>query len=224
MSRQIFIFFGPPGSGKGSLSQKCIQQLGWKQLSTGALCRKHIAEKTSIGLKIQNAISGGGLIDDSLIIQMVQNWLSVNNDQQKIILDGFPRTLKQAQSLQAFLLQQPEEYILTIVKLAIDDHQVISRLMNRLTCSNNECQLVYSAIADSGLAPFKEGICNVCCSALEKRADDEAASLKNRLKTYHQHAGAMVDFFNENDYTIISLEGMGKPEDIFGSLLMAIAD
>lgn len=101
---KIFIFIGPPGSGKGSLSSLCTQKFGWKQLSTGNLCIKHIANETSIGKKIDFAIKSGKLIEDDLITQMITEWFtnqSVNS--LAVILDGYPRTVEQARFFDDFI-------------------------------------------------------------------------------------------------------------------------
>ena len=92
---RIVLFVGPPGSGKGTLSQKCVQELGWKQISTGDLCRAHIANETEIGKKIDFAIKSGKLVDDGLISQMVFEWFSEQkNGPHTVILDGYPRTVQ----------------------------------------------------------------------------------------------------------------------------------
>src|SRR5438105_2140053 len=95
----IFIFLGPPGSGKGSVSRLCIKDLGWVQLSTGNLCRKHIAKQTEIGKEIDFAIKSGKLVSDDLITNMVLEWFQKDfDDSHTVILDGYPRTIMQAQA------------------------------------------------------------------------------------------------------------------------------
>ena len=102
--KNLIVFMGPPGAGKGSLSQLCVDEFGWVQLSTGFLCRKHIAAQTTIGRQIDFFIKSGKLVDDSLIVDMVEEWLAEQIDQQRgVILDGFPRSVVQAQALDEIL-------------------------------------------------------------------------------------------------------------------------
>ena len=94
---RVILFIGPPGSGKGTLSQKCVQKLGWQQISTGDLCRRHIAKQTEIGKSIDFAIKSGKLVSDGLISQMVFDWFRQENiESDVVILDGYPRTVNQA--------------------------------------------------------------------------------------------------------------------------------
>ena len=99
-NQQLVIFIGPPGAGKGSISQLCVQAFGWKQLSTGYLCRKHINEQTEIGKEIDFSIKSGKLVSDRLIVTLVEQWLAdPSQHESPIILDGFPRNIAQAEAL-----------------------------------------------------------------------------------------------------------------------------
>ena len=102
--RDIIVFIGPPGSGKGTLSGLCVKELGWVQISTGNLCRKHIADKTKIGQEIDFAIKSGKLVSDNLITDMIIDWFKHVGDQVRtVVLDSYPRTVAQAQALTSFL-------------------------------------------------------------------------------------------------------------------------
>ncbi|MDZ4153972.1 adenylate kinase family protein, partial [Methylicorpusculum sp.] len=120
--RDLFLFIGPPGSGKGTLADACVKSLNWKQLSTGNLCRQHIAEQTEIGKHIDFAIKSGKLVSDSLIVAMVHDWFSrYLAEHNTVILDGFPRTVPQAQELSALLEQSFSAAQLQIIQLAVSD-------------------------------------------------------------------------------------------------------
>ena len=194
---QIFIFIGPPGAGKGTLSQLCVNRLGWVQLSTGNLCRKHIALQTVIGKQIDFAIKSGKLIDDSLMTSMVIDWLTNQCDMKKnIILDGFPRTLEQAKLLHNVLMKDSKlQTKFSVVRLAIDDSTVVNRLTGRSICKNNDCQKVYSLHFTAGLTPRVNGLCDECSSPLIKRVDDEESAVKDRLISYHKHASDLINFY-----------------------------
>lgn len=200
--KNVFIFIGPPGSGKGSLSQQCIKKLGWNQLSTGALCRKHINEKTEIGKKIDFAIKSGKLVSDELVVAMVQEWLLDNAQSfNALILDGFPRTVAQAEALHKLLFEKVDSYRLNIIKLFISDETVIKRISGRLVCKNNDCQTVYSEFCNI-LGPSQPMTCDNCMDDLIRRNDDALAAVQDRLKTYHLHEKKLIEFYDKNGFVI----------------------
>ncbi len=170
--KDLIVFIGPPGAGKGSLSQLCTSQFGWMQLSTGFLCRKHIAEQTPIGKQIDFSMKSGKLVDDALIVQMVEEWLVAHaSEYHGIILDGFPRTVTQAQALAALLSKKVPFCRLNVVRLTACDTTIVERLASRFVCENKDCQKVYS-VADGALQPHKMGKCDDCSSSLVRRSDD----------------------------------------------------
>ncbi len=202
----VFVFVGPPGSGKGSLSQLCAKKLGWKQFSTGNLCRKHIGEGTQIGKEIDFIIKSGKLISDSLISKMVEEWFTGRLGQfSVVILDGYPRTIAQARALNELLKTKFVSLRLHVVRFFISDEQVIVRLGGRYTCQNKECQAVYSLIKGSSLAPQKNMSCDVCSVSLERRKDDGAVAVQERLKGYYKHEQALLDFYKESGQMVHEL-------------------
>ncbi len=195
-SRNVFVFIGPPGAGKGALSSLCVKALGWKQVSTGNLCRKHIAEKTDIGLQIDRAIKAGRLVSDSLISSMVEEQLAqIEEGDYTVILDGYPRTIAQAEELSKLLKDKLTTLTLCVVKMDISDQRVIDRLINRFICENNDCQAVYSKAIGSTLAPKHDTQCDLCKSPLIRRSDDTLEAVQERLKVYHQHEQSLLDFY-----------------------------
>ena len=214
--KRVFLFIGPPGSGKGSLSHYCTKEFGWHQLSTGSLCRKNISEGTEIGKQIDFAIKSGKLISDGLIISMVEDWL-VNNSATfaAAILDGFPRTIAQAEALSELLTQKNSKCDLTIIRLSISDKMIIERLSGRLICSNNDCQLIYSSLSSSALEPLREMTCDRCTSSLIKRADDALVSVRERLKIYHQHEEELLKFYRKSGLAITEVNVEKPLKDVF---------
>lgn len=209
MSRQgnVYIFLGPPGSGKGSLSNICVTDLGWLQLSTGNLCREHIAKQTEIGKQIDFAIKSGRLVTDNLIVEMVDKWLEeCFATKENVILDGFPRTVPQARALEALLCNRFNFVRTSNVKLLIEDDEVVARLMGRYICSNDKCQAVFSLIDGSGLKPKRHMFCDACSAALVRRSDDTEESIRERLKAYHQHEDKLLDFYKDQGQEIIELD------------------
>ena len=211
----IYIFLGPPGVGKGSLSQLCVENLGWVQLSTGNLCRSHVANKTEIGKNIDFIINSGKLIPDSLIIEMVSDWLKNNStSNSSIILDGYPRTVVQAKSLNELLEKKFNDCDVNIVKLTISEKDVIARLTTRLICSNNKCQAVYSTVGQL-LIPKKMNLCDKCSSALMRRNDDEEKFIKERLLLSNKNEAELIQYYSEIGQEVLNLNVEKPLSDVF---------
>ncbi|MBA3954559.1 nucleoside monophosphate kinase [Candidatus Dependentiae bacterium] len=224
LHKDIVIFLGPPGSGKGSLSQLCVRRLGWMQFSTGNLCREHIANATDIGKQIDFAIKCGKLISDSLIIEMVEEWLRLQLMQPRaIILDGFPRTTVQATALHKLLKSDDfKDVNLHVVKMSVPDERIIKRLSARLICRNNKCQAVYSLHPEASLKPRQEMVCNECEDILVRRPDDEENAIKERLLIYHKHELDLINFYTSVDQPITLLNVERSLEDVYAQLINCV--
>jgi adenylate kinase len=215
----IFIFIGPPGAGKGSLASFCIKKFGWLQISTGNLCRKHIAEQTKIGKEIDLIIKSGKLINDDLITSMVSDWLQENATKTSgIIFDGYPRTVVQAENFSKILRNLFPKVQEKIVHFVISDDVVINRLCCRFVCQNKECQAVYS-LSD---VERSNAICKECGGMLGRRTDDEESSVKKRLAVYHKHEQELMDFYYNNGTPFIELDAAKPLNDVFVSFLQNI--
>lgn len=202
----VLIFLGAPGAGKGSLAEKCVKELGFVQLSTGNLCRKHIADRTEIGEQIDLIIKSGRLVPDSLIVDMVADWFEKQRGKAStVILDGFPRTIAQAEALRKLFKENFPTVRLSVIKLEISDDVVINRLCSRIVCENKACQAVYSTVSGSQLAPKKPFTCDLCEGALIVRADDTEESVRKRLQIYHQHEHDLLDFYTSIEQLVMKL-------------------
>lgn len=214
--REVFVFIGPPGSGKGTISQLCVQKLGWKQLSTGNLCRQHIEKRTEIGAEIDFAIKSGKLVSDALITRMVFDWFVKNSHQDSaVILDGFPRTVVQAQAL--FEQADSDDFDLSmhVVRFSLDDQKILERLERRYVCKNSDCQKAYAVYPGSKLAPKTAGICDDCGHEIGRRKDDLAQTIKERLKVYRQHEQKLLDFCKDAGYAVHELSTDQPIEHLF---------
>lgn len=213
--KNVYILVGPPGSGKGTVSHLCTKTMDWIQLSTGNLCRKHIAEQTEIGKQIDFALKSGKLVSDSLINDMVYDWfLDTIKTADHIILDGYPRTVVQAQALHNFLQQKLPNVTVNIVRFFISDEEVIARICGRLVCQNKDCQAVYSLNA-VGAKPLNEMKCDACGNPLGRRNDDALAAAKDRLITYHKHEQDLLDFYKSKMFEIKELHVEKQLDQVF---------
>lgn len=211
----VLLFVGPPGSGKGTLSRRCVKELDYKQLSTGDLCRQHIAQGTSIGKAIDLAIKSGKLVDDALIADMVKEWFLQAGDRSRVILDGFPRTVVQARVFGDFVAKQLKHDAVSVVRLTVSQDVVVNRLGARVVCSKNGCQAVYSTDPHSPFVSLQPNICDRCASALIKRPDDEVSAIVERLKIYGMHEVQLLAFYETLGYKMVTLDAGGAADDIF---------
>jgi len=185
----VVVLMGPPGSGKGSLARLCQETMGWQHFSTGNLCRQHIMDSTDFGKKIDFIIKSGNLVPDELICEMVEQWiLTVIQRQEGIVLDGYPRTQKQAVHL--FDIINKFAHALYVVKLHSVDQVIIDRLCQRYVCQNGMCQISYSLAKNDELSDMR---CNQCFSPLGRRSDDQKEIVIERLRTYYTHEKSVLD-------------------------------
>ena len=209
----IITFLGPPGSGKGTVAQQAYAELGFQILSTGNVCRQHIAEQTEFGKKLEKYLSVGKLIPDKLVIQMVSEWLDGAILQQTgIVLDGFPRTKEQAKAFLSLLSAEFSGYPFGVIEFSISDDEILQRLRNRIVCENKACQRVYS----DTLPPRKQGICDTCGAKLNKRFDDDISIVKERLKVYAAYKNEILHYYASQNVPVFPLQVNGlNPEEVF---------
>lgn len=212
--QNIVIFLGPPGSGKGSLSNLAIKNLGFNQISTGNLCRHHIANSTDIGSQIDAIIKSGQLISDELITNMVLDWLGQQTDKYApIILDGYPRTVNQAIALKSFVKEN--NFNLSVVRLSVADEFLIQRVVSRIVCSNTSCQRVYSNAGGSEHGPKILLTCDDCSSILIKRKDDTLEAIVKRLQVYREHETGLINYFAMHQFSIIEIAADRSLDDVY---------
>lgn len=185
----LLTFLGAPGSGKGTIAQQCVDKLGMQVLSTGNLCRQAIARGDEL---IKGLLKEGKLIPDEMISDMVKVWLKKNAGQGKtIVLDGYPRTARQAELLTSLLKSNFPELTLHVISITISDDAIIQRISNRLMCENKTCQTVYSRTTLEDVTR-----CQKCGSALIQREDDQEVIVRQRLEVYAQNNQPLVDFYH----------------------------
>ena len=200
-STKAYIFFGPPGSGKGTLARICQEKFGWVQLSTGDLFRKHISEGTELGKQIDFAIKSGRLVDDKVVTKMVEQWIQEHVAKDRgFIFDGFPRTLGQAELFLKLIKEKFAQFKMQLIKFEISDQIVIDRLSSRRVCQKSSCQAIYSAKKDSSRKSKVDGVCDLCEGPLIQRNDDQPETIKTRLLIYQQHAQPLFDYYDKEGF------------------------
>ena len=187
----ILIMLGAPGTGKGTVAANLAERLGIPQVSTGDIFRKAMAEKTPVGIEAEKYISQGMLVPDETTIRIVDERLKDADVQNGLILDGFPRTIEQADALDKMLKDANKEIRLAI-NLETPEEEIIDRIVCRRVCSNQDCKTVYN----TKLNPSKqEGICDKCGAALKQRKDDNEETVRNRLVSYYKQSAPIVDYY-----------------------------
>jgi len=178
------IFLGPPGAGKGTLAAKAVDILGVLQISTGSIFRAAVAAESPLGLKVKAIMDAGKLVDDETTIALVKERLAQDDVQKGYILDGFPRTIPQAQALAEF------SSVDRVINFDIPDSGVIERLGGRRVC--RKCGYNFHAVFNK---PAKEGICDYCGGEIYIRDDDKPEAIQKRLEVYRSQTAPLIDFY-----------------------------
>ena len=189
------VMLGKPGSGKGTVGKMLSEQLEIIHISSGELFRSYIKKAGEIGKRIDSYVSKGNLVPDDLAIELVEKRLSELDCKKGAILDGFPRTVVQAEALDKFLKSQGCKIDIA-VELELSDQDIIERIVKRRVCSNVDCREVYNLEFKK---PKQEGICDKCGSNLIQREDDKIETVEQRLKAYHETSAKLVDYYKAQD-------------------------
>jgi adenylate kinase len=210
------ILLGSPGAGKGTVSKLLIAHDGSAHISTGDMLRNNVKEGTPLGKKAKEYMDRGDLVPDSLIMDMMEERLQAPDCKKGFILDGFPRTIPQAESLGG-LLKKLNLAIDLVVNMEIGKQVVLDRLTTRRTCSNSSCQAIYNV---KTMPSKKEGICDKCGSPTIQRSDETEEAILNRLATYNKQTAPLIDYYSKkgNLLTIEAVSSDGVVKAIVGAL------
>ncbi len=207
------IFLGPPGSGKGTAASRIAPKFNIPHISTGDLFRENIKNQTPIGIKAQQYMDEGKLVPDEVVIEMLKKRISQNDCENGFILDGFPRTMPQAEMLEE----------LTDIDIAINmdvtEEVVITRNSARISCSG--CGKIYNL---RSTPPKEKGICDECKEKVVRRPDDEPEVIKKRLEIYKQQTSPLINFYRNKGILkdVFCDDIMQTPEETFQAVMDAI--
>jgi len=205
----VIILLGAPGSGKGTQAQRLAHQYNIPHISTGDIFREHIKNSTDIGKKVQGVIQAGQLVSDDLVLEMVQERLARNDCKKGLVLDGFPRTVTQAEKLFNFL---DEQTLILVLCLEVEDQLIIERASKRLVC--RQCNTIYSQEPP----PVIDHICDKCQGEVMRRPDDVPEVVKSRLEVYHHQTQPLVKYFDEKKL-LTAFEGHHSRDTVFQELI-----
>lgn len=213
MSR-VVILLGAPGAGKGTQAQRLSRDLGLAHISTGDLFRENLRGKTPLGLEAQQFMDSGQLVPDALVIQMLFDRVSRPDCAEGYLLDGFPRTIAQAEALEVALGASAG---LTVLNLEVDPETIIERASGRLLCRS--CDAISHRVFSP---PAKAGVCDNCGGELYQREDDKEGVVRERLKVYDKQTAPLVEFYSARG-VLTGVDGELSPDQVNQTLLATLA-
>jgi adenylate kinase len=207
------VLLGGPGSGKGTQAKKLVDKLGIPQISTGDIFRAALKEGTPMGLKAKTYMDKGELVPDDVVIGVVEERLAKPDLDKGYMLDGFPRTLAQAEALDKIIVSQGKA-INHAILVDVPDEELVARLSGRRTCRNSDCGKMYHVMFNR---PKREGICDACGSELYQRDDDSEATIRERLTVYNKQTAPLIDYYDKKQL-LRRVAGVGPIDEIFASI------
>lgn len=210
------ILFGPPGVGKGTQAQRLSAALGIPHIATGDMLRAAVQSNTPLGVKVGALISRGELVPDETMVDVIKERLSKPDTKRGFLLDGFPRTVHQAEVL-GNIFAQHGFTVDGVIVLDAPDEAIVQRIAGRRTCQS--CQASYHLIA----RPSKvEGVCDRCGGALIQRSDDNEVTVRKRLQEYALKTKPVIAYFQTHGWPMKPVDAVGDMDQVFGRIYAAI--
>lgn len=211
------ILLGPPGAGKGTQAAKIVEKYHIPHISTGDIFRENIKNGTELGKKAQEYMNRGELVPDDLVIEIATTRLLADDCAEGFLLDGFPRTVYQAEKLDEFLAAHGSK-IDKVLDIAVEKEELMVRLTGRRVCK--ACGASYHVV---NIPPKKEGICDVCGGPLVQRADDNAETVANRIEVYEAQTMPLIEYY-EKAGNITHIDGATGLESVFADIVKALGE
>jgi adenylate kinase len=211
------VLLGPPGAGKGTQGVLLAERYGIPQISTGEILRDHVQRGTKLGIRARSYMDRGEYVPDDVVVSMVMDRLADPDAEKGFILDGFPRTIAQAEALER-ALEDADEPLTAVLKFSVGGELAVRRLVGRYTCPN--CGRTYHV---EFKPPADDEICDVCGAALERRADDDELTARRRLAVYREQASPLERFYAERDL-LHQVDSEATPGDVIERTLRVLED
>jgi adenylate kinase len=209
------ILFGPPGAGKGTQAKKLVDFYGIPQISTGDILRANVREGTELGLAAKAYMDKGELVPDKVLIGIIKNRLNEADCKKGFILDGYPRTVPQADALET-ILDEIDKPIDVVLNLEVPDEELVGRISGRLMC---KCGASYHIISNP---PKKDNICDICGGEVFQRDDDKAEAVQNRLDVYKKQTQPLINYYHEKGI-LVTLDGTKGIDVVFEDIKAILA-
>jgi adenylate kinase len=211
------ILLGPPGAGKGTQAVTIARAFAIPHISTGDILRANVREGTALGVEAKRYMDAGDLVPDDVIIGMVGDRLAREDAAQGFLFDGFPRTVPQARALEELLIERSQP-LNVVLRLAVDEREVVERLTGRRTCSN--CQAVFHVRYNP---PTVDGVCDACGGTLVQREDDQEEVVLNRLTVYRRSTEQLEEFYWQRGL-LRDVEAVGTVDEVASRALAVLSE
>ncbi len=211
------ILLGPPGAGKGTQATRIVEKYKVPHISTGDIFRKNIKEGTALGKKAQEYMNKGELVPDDLVIEIATTRLLEDDCKAGFLLDGFPRTVYQAEKLDEFLEAHGKK-VDKVLDIAVAKEELMERLIGRRVC--RACGASFHV---KNMPPKKEGVCDECGGELYQRDDDTEATVNNRIEVYNQQTMPLVDYYSQKG-NIAHIDGAAGLDEVFASIVNVLGE
>ena len=204
-----WVILGAPGVGKGTQAKRLAKENNIAHISTGDMLREAVKKGTELGLKAKGYMDRGDLVPDDLMIDLVSQRIESPDCKQGFILDGFPRTVVQAEKLDDVLKDKAME-LTRVISIRVPDEEIIRRLSMRFVCS--ECGKIITG---------ELKLCPVCGGMLARRSDDEPETIRHRLNVYQKKTASLIEYY-EKKLLLLNVDGLGQIEDVYQRILSAL--